>query len=359
MLPYLILLFCAIICSCIESKKSKLIISSTLMLIMMLMCGFRGSECGTDTMAYHRMAYDMYGGYIPPIYEPLIILANLFPLPHVAFCMFMAMLTYIPLFFVIYKQSDNIGMSVLLFMITGAVFFLETFNLAKECVALSFLMLAIYVYPTRNLLGVLFFILTFLFHSFTALFIPFLLLRNIALSKSRIIVILLISSLLGITSSYILADGAIGLITDMVSNSGFTNIKHLSKYSDYEYQVDFTMIGALSHIIPMFALCVLTYNGSSNSSIYYKMMFWGTVIISLNVGNIFCERTAAFYSIATILAVPESLRYSTIHTKRMVNGLLILMIMMYIYNMNSMMIMNLNGVQVTPIPYKSFVSSSF
>lgn len=361
MLLYIFLAILTLVCAfVIRGNKLKGLMFFSVLIVMLLLCGLRGAQCGTDTYNYWRMAWGTYGGEIPFIYEPLLKFSRCFPLSHVVFCLCMAGLCYVPLMYILNKYSDNKCLSVFLYMATGGLFFLEGFNLAKQSVSLSFVLLAVALYEDRKkLASCISYLFAILFHPFALLLLPLPLLSKIKFSKPRVVIILGLSMFLGIVFSVVLMGDIIEKVTSVVGGSSFYIFNHLSKYSHYNYTYNVSFIGAMSHMLPMVILCLIIYSNQIANNLFYKMLLFGTVILCLNIGSLFCERTAAFYTIAVIIAYPNSLKYVTCKQRKRIRYFCIVLLALYIYNMNVMQSLGRSGELATPVPYMSFITSPF
>ena len=130
---YIYILILAIL-NCFLPIKRQKTTSSILLFIMMLMCGFRAYDVGTDTVnyvAYQEASFisDYTWG---PLYIVLKLIASLFPYEGTVFLMLMALLTYCPLIFLSRKYSVFPGLSVLMYIIPCGIFFNMLFRHRKK-----------------------------------------------------------------------------------------------------------------------------------------------------------------------------------------------------------------------------------
>ncbi len=325
---------------------------------MMVMCGLRGYDCGADTHSYWNYSLGGYAGesfgFIYPILRNIAALVS--PLP-TAFLMLMAFLTYIPILIIILRESSSPALSVLMFTISGAWFFLESFNISRQMIAVAFILYSAVVLSKNNLtISFLFFFIAFIFHPYSIIYLPFFLLYNKKLSYYNIIVLLCGSMIIGLVGSLGIVEFFIQVLASLTGGSSNETIAHLSKYGEYEIMSSFSLVGKLSHMLPPTIMCLILYSKFSSSNLYYKMYAYGCAILNICISVSFCERIAAMYTIAIVLALPMGMKYISRSRRNYLLLLIIFMLILYLYNINSMNYQSLYLHAKYPVPYLMFLN---
>lgn len=335
-IEYIYILTAAVI-NCFIPKRIQKLSSIILLLAMMLMCGFRAYDVGRDTHNYVAYATSFHvNDYMwGPLYLIFKQIAELFDNTETAFLMVMAILTYIPLMYIVKKESYIPALTVLMFIIPCGIFFNETFNIARQAMAVNYILLAaMAVHHGKIKLGYALVILSFFLHPYTFPFVLFFFIRNIRFTPYVVYWTMGITMLLGIvgtlSSIQLVLNGLAALVSD--ASSGL--VLKLAKYGNgYDIASGFSLIGQLSHMLPMVGLCILGVNNKTQDNIYFKMMVCGSAITNIFVTVIYCERIASTFTIAQLLAVPFI--YTTLNRKNRAILILILIFtaLLYVYNL--------------------------
>lgn len=335
-IEYVYIMLFASLCCFLPLKMQKKT-SIFLMLFMMLMCGFRAYDVGTDTHNYvDFINYTYVSDYKwGPFYITLKSVTAIFDNNPTAFLLMMAFLTYIPLIIIIKKWSEYPALSVLLYIIPVAIFFNETFNIARQSIAIVYVLwAAIMVEFHRKKVALALIVIAFFFHPYTFISVVLLLLDKINLTKRKVAFILLTTTLVGIAGALSGIQEMLNLLMIATSDSSSELMVKLGKYGDgYEIESNFSIIGQLSHILPLLALCMLGANEKSMKSVLYKMMLFGCIVTNIFVSVIFCERIASTYTIAQILAVPYMYKTSSRLYKNLILMVLLFTMLLYVYNL--------------------------
>lgn len=335
-IEYIYILLLAVANCFVPARKQKYT-STILLFVMMLMCGFRAYDVGTDTHNYvayasARFVDDYKWG---PLYIPMKSLASTFPLEETAFLMIMAVLTYIPLIYIIQKKSLCPALSVLMYIIPCGIFFNETFNIARQSIAIVYILLAVIMLEKeKKKISYGLVILAFFFHPYTVFFALFYFINKFRFTRKMVMWIMGVSMLVGMVGSLSGIQSVLNTMALMFSGADSNLLQKFAKYGDgYDIVSGFSIVGTLSHMLPMVGLCILGANKNSENNIYFKMMVCGSAITNLFVSVIFCERIASTFTLSQILAVPFI--YTTMNKKYRFWLILLLLLttFLYVYNM--------------------------
>jgi len=354
MFIYLFLIFISAIFT-IANRKRQVYISVALMAFMMLMCGLRGEYVGTDTTNYMGYVYGSYlGRSFGFVYEFLRFISLSIGGNPSIFLMLMAILTYVPLALLIAKESKAPVLSVLLYMVATGLFFLETFNIARQSIAIVYVAWAAFFLVRKNYIwSLVFFAISFCFHPYV---FPFAIMYGLCRVDAKELLVrgaLIISFIIGLIGVLDQINEMLELMYVLTEGSESVLVEHLGKYSDWDSTANFSLIGKMSHMMPITLLCWFTYDKRhSTDDIYYKMMLVGAVVTNLFVSVQFCERIASTFTLAQILAVPSALEYLGRTRREWVMLLLVAITALYIYNLRSMGMAN-NIYRDYPVPYKT------
>lgn len=305
----------------------------------MMICGFRGYDVGVDTpnYVYAVSVEPSYHANWGPFFYALIYVSQLFSNPETVFLFLMSVLTYLPLTFIIWKESKIPALSVLMFMIPTAMFFFETMNLARQSIAIIFILLsAVLLYKEKIKLSLCTFILAFFFHVYTVIFFPFYFIRKYTFSNNFVIATILLSIVIGLSGTLDFIKDYIDIVSMLFKDTSSSMLTKFAKYSDHNIASNFSIVGSLSHMLPLSALCILGHNHNTKNNLYYKMMVCGCIISNIFISVIYVERFASTFTIAQILAVPIIYQNSNSRTKVLIKLLLVLTAVLYFYNLYSL-----------------------
>lgn len=333
---YIYILILAIL-NCFVPIKRQKTTSSILLFIMMLMCGFRAYDVGTDTVnyvAYQEASFisDYTWG---PLYIVLKLIASLFPYEGTVFLMLMALLTYCPLIYLSRKYSVFPGLSVLMYIIPCGIFFNESFNIARQSIGIVYILLAaVALQNKKRELSYGLTLLAFFFHPFVIFFVFIFFLMKRPFTKKFVRCLLLITMILGLCGTLTGIDSILNSMAAIFAGSSSDLLLKFTKYGNgYDIQSGFSLVGQLSHMLPMVALCWIGSNKRTKNNIYFKMMVCGSAITNLLVSVIFCERFASTFTLAQFLAVPLIYKTSGKINKIILKIILLATGMLYVYNL--------------------------
>ncbi len=275
-------------------------------LIIVLTC-FRATSVGLDTSMGYAVIYNeaAAGGklrYLEPIFRLINILCvklNLGQPGVIALC---GLLTIIPTVYVISKCSENKTFSLALYY--GMYFVLFSFNMMRQCVGISFVLLATYFYTRKKdradiVRAIISFAIAVMFHKsslFALLIIIFLLVREFKIQ--HIIFFSIFSLLIGLALSQNIISRVLSL---------------LGMYSNYITQSGYR--GFRSSIIIPLILCIL-FNGlfiflvsvkadGFRNDHWFKIAFLGIIVMNMTFKLGQGTRMVLFFSQAQFVFFPN------------------------------------------------------
>ena len=336
MLPYIIMLIIISFFLLFYKGRKKSKVTWCLMMLLMMMCGLRGETVGTDTHNYisYYLGYsdvDRFGIFYNLLSQGVSLVYN----DEHAFLMAMAVLTYIPLAYVITTRSTKPLLSVYMFLCASALFFLETMNLSRESIAIAWLMMfMVFWEEDKKKSALICLTIAFFAHKYAIIIIPFLLLEKLVLTERGVIFAIIGSAAIGLIGILDHITNFLVFLSGQIADSEF--YYDYIKYASREIGSDWNIVGQLSHILPISALTYLCYCDDTKDTYLYKCLLVGTIMLNLFVSVKYCERLSSFFTISQIIVVPVAL-YSRSNSKRKrfcLIGLLFLLALLFIYQLN-------------------------
>ena len=174
-----------------------IILIGLLLVVWSSIYAFRGLYVGTDTYAYHRHFF-----LIPVLgnsFSSYVLLSRDIGFTCVQYLCYiftggnwfvyqyiLGVLTYLPIIYVIYKNSDDVPLSLLLYIFTLS--FHSGFNGTRQTIAVSIISFCYYEAFLKKewIKALILTIIAFLFHSTVILIIPFLLLSQFKINSKLV-----------------------------------------------------------------------------------------------------------------------------------------------------------------------------
>lgn len=331
---YVVIMLLAL-ANCLVKKKYQRKTSLILLFIMMLMCGFRGYDVGKDTPNYTGFVSSSDFVYAwGPIYSLLRFIANLLPYSETVFLFLMAMATYIPLMYLTKRYSMKPALTVLMYIIPTAIYFNETFNIARQSIAIIYILwAAILLQKGKMKECYILIVLAFFFHTYSIFFILFFLVYKVKFTPKFVYVSIAVTIVIGLIGTMSGIHMAINTVAMLVSNSSDSFVGNLAHYKNYDIKSNFSLIGQLSHILPLAALCILGATKRLQNYMLFKMMVCGCLLMNVFTAVAFCERLASTFTIAQIMVVPVMYRFSSKNRKKLIILLLIMTAALFVYEL--------------------------
>lgn len=351
MLIYIILLI-ALFLGFVVPRKSQIRYSFVIFVIMMLICGLRAESVGTDTANYYRFflgaqTNDRYGFFYEALRDVNFYFGGN---PSVAL-LIVAALTFIPLFIILKKHSPYLILSLVLYTVSLSQFYLETFNLARQSLAIVFVLFAVCMsieqQPGRERFISIILCLSFAFiaHKMTVISWPFFLFSKHRFSIATVVIVIIVSIIIGLSN--ILEN----VYTFLNYLQKFEDANYLSTYADHDIESELNVIGTLTRLIPISVLCLLLYpqNKKGKTVILFNFFFGGVIIINILMRMSLCVRFASPLLIAELILVPCMYKEGRPLQKLGITLFIAYECAYYFYSLYSLLSMSdLNP----PVPYK-------
>lgn len=166
-------------------------------IVFILMASIRSINTGIDFISYQDYFYDNFYFNIEKGYVLSSWIFYYLNLDFRVFIVFVNVLIYVPVVFVIYKLSSRRWFSLLMYQ--SLYLYANSFNIIRQSIAMSIILLAIYFLITVEKrsksysLYVGFVLLAFMFHVSAIFFLPLFLVKNKLISFKLIVSIVLFS----------------------------------------------------------------------------------------------------------------------------------------------------------------------
>ncbi len=264
---FIIILLYIILFKFFKTKYSKLIFCISIFIMFSLIEGLRSFEVGNDTEKYLQF-YNMTNNMkwlditlskvwsLEPGFGLLMKLCSTFHFPPQLYLFIVAIIINGGLMYFIYKNSDNVFMSTIIFM--GAEFFSLSFTALRQLIATVIVLNSYNAIKQKKVIK--FFLIILLastFHKTALIFLPVYFLKDIKINKKTIIVgicLLILAQIFLLplitfltekiyTSSYIKADGS-GIIQTLVILAYllFGYLLYRNKFKNNEHSDDILFI---------------------------------------------------------------------------------------------------------------------
>ena len=262
-------------------------------LLLSLLAGFRSLDTGTDTLTYRDIfEWTQLGSaaYVEPGWR---ILNYTVGAAGGDYHFFLWLSSFLMLFItarVIVKDSPNPMLSMFIYF--SMYIYLNSFNLMRQALAMSFLLLAYsHLYRNRTKLFFLDILLATLIHFFSIVAVSVFWLRKIRLSPSRIVWLCLLSLTAGL---FLINDNILSLI--------------LGKYAVYlsmegfGYRDDTTGAIMLTLILNLLLLFIVrTLPTDLRENLWFKIYFWSIIINNGSLRLVLGSRVLLLFSIAQVI----------------------------------------------------------
>lgn len=319
----------------------------------MVMVGLRGEEVGPDTHTYIRFALsdglqNESWSFIYYFLRDICSLGN----QENYFLMSMSILTYIPLCILVSKESSRPGISLLIFIVSGAWFFWQSFNICRQEIAIIFVLWSAYfICHHKQVAACSFIIIAYLFHPYTIIFLPFIFINKFHISYKQIRFAIIVSFIIGFSSSYLIND-VLDIINGLVGSSSNESLSHFAGYANGNDEVlsNYSSVGKLCTMLPYSFLALFIREEDTLRSTYYKMFVVGAVLLNLTVSTVFCQRLCSTYTISIILALPLMMQNLNKRRLFVIWCFIIVLVLLYCYEMIHDVVSN---PLTTPLLYKT------
>ena len=304
MIYFYLLILISILGSVQKNYRSNRTITYFLVILIVLLSGLRATSVGIDTEVYIRRYLNEQ--YVEePLYNLLQYICFKLNLSGNGFIFANALLTYVPLSFVILKKSTNPSYSILLYIIYSVYFYVNSMNVLRNAIACSFFLVFLVYYENRQYkTSIVFALVSSLFHysAFTAVLIA-LSARMIKGISSRMMSFLLFSSLIiGQFASF-----ASEILVILLNNFDFLGV--ITEYSGYIDNVSYNTsntIGLIMLLAPNIISAYLIYSRKTRNNYFFVIYFIGVIFTNLFIHLQFFYRISLYLVLPLIICLPEA-----------------------------------------------------
>lgn len=325
MLIYIIPIITAVIGSFLNNKLGRVLAYATF-LYLFILTACRNPTIGTDSVHYIDIyeSTTLYEGFKSEyLFYLLLIILNSFQLPSDYLLFVFAVITYIPYYIIVFKKSNNPSFSILLFVICQSWYFLQTFNILRQSVAIPLLLLSyIYLDEGNKVKSYITFIVSVGFHTSSLVFAPILLLvQKYKFDYKAIYATLIISFLWALSFSNI------NILGEILSQVGkLTGLSLFEKYSTYELSAQRNLFGVITMIFPQTIFCLMTYRICQNN-LLMRIFVLGCIIMNFFAIMPFSYRMCMGISVIEIILVP----YVFVHYRKLRLKCILVIGLIFIY----------------------------
>lgn len=263
--------------------KSKIgsVISWLCLFYMMILTGFRGLSVGTDTINYYNSFY-VEGHSTDFVWEFLKVGIQGLNLDYHSFLVLVAFLTYGVFGFVLKKTIPSylVPFAVLLFIVAGNQYFIQTMNAMRQILATMFLLLVYYlIYVNKFKSAIVVYIISAGLHASSIIYLPFVLCAYfISFSRRTVNLILIISVVYAFFMSNINIS-AIGY--QLIMAVSFLDLEYYADYFDSDnYSAGFSIVGMMT-LIPLRCLAASFVYKVLNGNFFARVYFIGVVSLCI------------------------------------------------------------------------------
>ena len=337
MVIYVVILVFTLLAPFVNSIDKKHNYNKFIIMLFIFIVGMRARNVGTDTDNYWNSYLYSMGNRVEPLFFFLRNICRSLSLSVNAYFTLIAILTFVPLWEVIKKNSFNPGFSLLIYYTFSTLFFFQTFNVVRACLAVSYILLSCSFLQRNNINKAFFYsIIALLFHYSAILIILFVLLAYIwkKIKFNQLLPIVIISFIVGFVGENYIQDLAFNLSTAefFISNDSDAVENFQGYLTDYE-GATWNIVGKLATMLPFSFFTLLMYNENNSSNIFYKLLFIGTIINNAFVTAMFTYRITMYLLIFIILVLPNTYILAKSFRKLLLLGLTLFMILWFIYTL--------------------------
>lgn len=343
---YVFVLAIVIVGFLFQQRKNVVWLNIISIVVLFIYCAFRGENVGADTSNYLLIYTSKYA---IDNYENEFLFYNIVKWMQQWGCsgeecqIIMALLTYVPFAFLIVKKSLMPSLSILLFVVAVNGYYLETYNIVRQSIAVVFLLWSYVLFGEKRWqIAIAFFAMAIGVHNSSLIYLPMVLLALLCKFSYKTVAISILGSLL---FAFIFSN--ISFLTNIVKGIQNIDILGFGKYSYFtDYKLDLTrnMNGLITLLLPHSFLCLYAYN-KMKDNLLIRIYFCGVVFLNLVSVMPISYRMAYGLTVLELLIYPiimkEKCKYNFV-----INILLGVLIVYWLVRLNSI------GNIGTLIPYK-------
>lgn len=248
---------------------------------MMILTGFRGISVGTDTSNYYRDFY-VEGHSTDFVWEFLKMVIQSLNLDFHYFLLLISVLTYGVFGYVIKKvlPAQLIPFAILLFIVAGNQYFIQTFNTMRQILATMFLLLVYYLIYVKNFRSaIVIYVIATGLHASSIIYFPFILCAYfMCFSQKTVNLILLVS----VVYAFFMSNINISVIGyNLIMAVHFLDLEYYADYFDSDkYSAGFNIVGMLT-LIPLRCMAASFVYRTLDGNFFSRVYFIGVLLLCL------------------------------------------------------------------------------
>lgn len=333
---YVFLFALTTIATLIDKKDKKKILYSFIVLSFILIVGLRDIGVGTDTINYYNGYLYSMGERIEPLFLLIRKICRDLGFSVNTYFVVLAALNFMPLWYVIRRESKNCGFSLLIFYTFSNAFFFETFNTIRACLAISYFMAFCYFLQNEQLKkAILLAIIAVLFHYSTIILmlfvIPIYFIKDYSFKFVWIAVVC--SFIIGMFGGNFAQGISNKISTSVLFLSDNTLIQNYYNYVDNFRGSSWNLIGKLTTLLPFSIFAILTYDNINKTTIYYRLFTVGVILNNLFISAAFTYRITAFLFIPLIILLPNAYANASFNKRKTIKGCTLFMLLWFVYKL--------------------------
>lgn len=333
MVPYFLLLILALLAMVINKYDTFKFVSTLLVIVLILLVGLRDITVGEDTENYiNGYLYGM-GERMEPFFQFFSTFCKKYSFHVNAYLTTIAALTIYPLWRFVRKESVNPGYSLLVYLTYSILFYFQTFNTVRACLAITLIfwgcfylshhksksaLLCFAVVPTIHYSSILILLIisfVYFIHRFSYKFVV----CSIALSI-----------VLGFAVDYLISEYLLllGLVVSQLS--GDVVVSNYAQLLTESSEASMGVIGMLSNMLPFSLFAILMHSRANSQNLYYKLYVSGIIVANIFISTPLFYRVSMFFQLFIVILYPNAYYASSKQKKYILGGLTSFMVVWYI-----------------------------
>lgn len=303
--------------------------------LMFLLCALRAFDVGIDTINYYESFKTGISRFVEFGYWLIRNISLLLGGSFQVFLSLFALAALCPVYKMLYRESQNVSFSLLIYLSFSNFFYPETFNTIRATAAIGFFVLALSYWSRKEYRwGVLLFILSCLFHISSIVACGLLMIAQVVrrIPRYAINIAVIVSIVFGIVFQTGFSEYADSISLLLSSVSG--------DFAEYYYQhfvslekTEFNLVGTLSYMMPFSLFAILLYDKENSSSIFYKLFVLGVLLSNIFISVTLIYRITMYFTIFLIVVLPNTLKRLGRNSKILSMMLIFFMLLWYVYKL--------------------------
>jgi len=306
---YFIFLSYLLLLSSIPNRNQGILLT-LFAIVLIFLSGFRAIDVGTDTIHYKTYFDRIASGENLSVEIGWITLnkiIQLFDGSYQLLVFLVSLLTIIPIYFTLKKHSVNPLFS--LFLYFTLYFYFYSFNISRQTLAISFVLLAFtYLLNKKKVVYILLILLASTFHTSALITLPLLFVHKIPDIKIIYVVSIVIAAFIGLLSTNLI----------------FSQISHTA-YSGYVDKIELKNVaGNASYLLILNTFFIFILLITKKRELFFKIFFIYVVLSNLIIRIPFSNRLLLYFAIIQILYLPQLIYNSEEKNKPILISIIIL-----------------------------------